>query len=163
MGKVYKILKDLGNRGRTTAPNTTTLTKEDFKIHFEKVSDTRFENNPEDIDRVIDQMEEIEDNEKSRFWADILDKVPCGEEIVTQMRKMKDSAPGKDGVRISYLTEAGPEIMNKLVEMIKFMFENTADKWEDSLKIGMVIPLHKKGGINIPHNFRGVTLLAMGS
>ena len=76
---------------------------------------------------------------------------------------MKDSAPGKDGVRISYLTEAGPEIMNKLVEMIKFMFENTADKWEDSLKIGMVIPLHKKEGINIPHNFRGVTLLAMGS
>ena len=74
-----------------------------------------------------------------------------------------DSSPGKDGVRLSYILKGGPEIFNDVASLVKFMFNNSADKWEASLKIGLVIPLHKKGDINDPNNYRGVCLLAMGS
>ena len=76
---------------------------------------------------------------------------------------MKDSAPGEDGVRLRYLLRGGPAILDEIVTMVQFMFNNSADKWESSLKVGLVIPLHKKGDKNNPNNFRGVVLLAMGS
>ena len=53
--------------------------------------------------------------------------------------------------------------MDRLVDMIHFMFCNNADKWEESLKIGLVIPFHKKRDINDYNKYRGVVLLAMGS
>ena len=163
MGTVYKTLKKLGNRGKTKAPNTTTLTKDDFREHFKKVSDTRFENDPEEIDRTLEKVEDIRDSEKATQWREQLEEIPSAEEVKEQMQKMRDSAPGEDGVRLSYLLEAGPEVFIMLVNMIRFMFVSEADKWEESLKMGLVIALHKKGNINIPGNYRGVVLLAMGS
>ena len=47
--------------------------------------------------------------------------------------------------------------------MVQYMFEHGADKWDESLKIGLVIPLYKKGDRNNANNYRGVCLLAMGS
>ena len=165
-GAVYKLLKRLGQRGERQVPVSTTLTKEDFQQHFMQVSKDRFENTPEDIDDMILNIEDVLNTDKAdlaREWRDNLEQIPSKEEIVTQMNKMKDSAPGKDGVRVSYLLKGGPEIMDRLVDMIQFMFCNDADKWEESLKIGLVIPLHKKGDINDCNKYRGVVLLAMGS
>ena len=165
-GTVYKLLKRLGQRGERQAPTSTTLTKEDFQKHFMKVSEDRFENTPEDIDDLIDGIEDIFSTDKAeiaREWRDRLEEIPSNEEIIAQMKKMKDSAPGKDGVRISYLLKGGREILNRLIEMVQFMFGSDADKWEESLKIGLVIPLHKKGDINDCNKYRGVVLLAMGS
>ena len=162
-GTVYKLLKKLGQRGRTTAPTTTTLTKEDFREQFKGVSEERFENRPEDIEEVLEEVIDIRDTEKAREWRQNLEEQPSKEEIVAQMRKMKNSAPGKDGVRLMYLLEAGPDVLDMVVGMIQFMFNNEADKWEDSLKIGQVLALHKKGDINVPGHYRGVCLLPMGS
>ena len=162
-GTVYKLLKKLGQRGRTTAPTTTTLTKEDFREQFKGVSEERFENRPEDIEEVLEEVIDIRDTEKAREWRQNLEEQPSKEEIVAQMRKMKNSAPGKDGVRLMYLLEAGPDVLDMVVGMIQFMFNNEADKWEDSLKIGQVVALHKKGDINVPGHYRGVCLLPMGS
>ena len=163
-GTVYRTLKDLGQRGKKAKPNTTTLTKEDFKDHFMQISEKRFENRPEDIDATLEEVEDISNTEKARDWRENLEEVPSGEEVRTQMRKMRDSAPGKDGCRLIYLLEAGPEVENMVTEMVQFMFLNEAEKWEESLKIGLVIPLFKKkGGINDKNNYRGVCLLAMGS
>ena len=44
--------------------------------------------------------------------------------------------------------------------MVQFMFNNSDGKREVSLKLGQVIPLHKKGDKNNPNN--GFVLLAMG-
>ena len=49
------------------------------------------------------------------------------------------------------------------MELIQFMFKNPAEKWEESLKIGLVISLFKKGDRNNCNNYRGVCLLSMGS
>ena len=78
------------------------------------------------------------------------------------MRKMRDAAPGEDGARLSYILNGGEEVVDQLVALIQFMWENGADSWEDSLKIGVIIPLFKKGDMSIPSNYRGVCLLPMG-
>ena len=162
-GEVYRNLKKLGQRERKTAAVNTNLTKEDFKVHFQKVSEKRFENTPEEIDNILEEVEDIRHTEKARQWKDQLEETPSREEIIEQMNKMKDSAPGEDGVRLRYLLRGGPAILDEIVTMVQFMFNNSADKWESSLKVGLVIPLHKKGDKNNPNNFRGVVLLAMGS
>ena len=162
-GTVYKLLKKLGQRGKTTAPITTSITMEEFRTQFKSISENRFENRPEDIEEVLEEVIDISQTEKATQMRELLEEIPSHEEIRTQMSKMKDPAPGKDGVRLMYILEAGPVILERLVKMIQFMFCNSSDKWEDSLKIGLMIPLHKKGDINIPNNFRGVVLLAMGS
>ena len=43
------------------------------------------------------------------------------------------------------------------------MFKNRANKWDEALKTGVVIPIHKKGDRNNKGNYRGICLLAMGS
>ena len=76
---------------------------------------------------------------------------------------MKESAPGEDNVRLIYLMKAGPAIRDKLYNLIRFMYNNDTDLWEEATKIGIMIPLFKKGDRDIPHNFRVVYLLAMAS
>ena len=162
-GVVYKNLRKLGNRGRTKAPETTNITKEEFKIHFQAISKDRFENPPEEVEAAVNEMEDISQSDRAVEWREMLEMTPTAEEVRIQMKQMRESAPGEDGVRLIYLLKGGPTVMNMVVRMIQFMFLNSADKWEKSLKIGEMIPLHKKGNRNIPGNFRGVCLLAMGS
>ena len=53
--------------------------------------------------------------------------------------------------------------MEEVINLVKFMWTHGADKWEDSLKMGVVVPLYKlKGANDDPNNYRGVVLLAMG-
>ena len=125
----------------------------------------RFENTPEDIDDLINSLEDVFNTDKAGLaseWRELLEKIPSRKEIITQMKKIKDLVPGRDGVRISYILIGGGEVMDRLVDMIHYMFCNDAYKWEDSLKIGLVIPLYKKGNINDCNKYRGVVLLAMG-
>ncbi len=63
---------------------------------FKKVSAERFENTPEEIDKVVNEMEEIEDLELKETWREALDEIPTREEILTQLKKMRESAPGED-------------------------------------------------------------------
>ena len=162
-GAVYKKLKELGTRGMTRAPESTNLTKEEFKVHFQKISKDRFENDPEEMEATADLVEDISETEEATREAEILNATPSREEILKEMKKMKESAPGEDGVRLIYLFKGGPEVIEKVIEIVQFMFEYGAEKWEDSLKSGLVIPLFKKGDRNNVNNYRGVCLLAMGS
>ena len=162
-GTVYKHLKKLGSRGITRAPETTNITTEEFKTHFQAISKDRFENNPEDIEDIINLIDDISNTEEAREYAELLNTTPPREEILKQMKEMSESAPGKDGVRLIYLLNGGPELIDKLVTMIQDMWEKGQEEWDDSLKIGQVIPLFKKGDKNNVNNYRGVCLLAMGS
>ena len=162
-GTVYRTLRDLGKRGMTKATDTTNLTTAQFKDHFSSISKDRFENPPHEIEEIVNQVKDISETEVAKRWSEELENEPEREEILQQMSKMKNSAPGRDGVRLIYLLKAGPRILGKLIQMIKFMFSNGADKWEEALKIGLVIPLFKKGCKNNTNNYRGVCLLAMGS
>ena len=107
--------------------------------------------------------EDLREDERTKEWRERLGRPPEREEVEKEMRKMKDASPGEDGVRLSYLLKGGERVMAEVVRIVRFMWENGAETWEDSLRSGEVIPLFKKGDRNNPNNYRGVCLLSMGS
>ena len=63
-----------------------------------------------------------------------------------------------------YIRGACQEVKEGVIKMIKYMFDNRAHTWKESLNIGQVIPIfEKKGNRNDRNSHRGVCLLAMGS
>ena len=85
-------------RGQKKEVAGTQLTTEQFKTHFEKVSHQRFENRPEEVERVVEKAEDLRGTRKAEEWAEKLDEVPTMEEMLREMALMRDSAPGEDGV-----------------------------------------------------------------
>ena len=160
-GKMYSALKDLGRRGWKGKADTTPIMKEEFRDNFKAVSENRFENLPEEIEEAVREVEDLREDERARVWSDMLEETPSREEILTQMDKMRNSAPGHEDVRLIQLAVGGVEVTNRVVQLVQFMFENAADTWEDELKLGLVIPLFKKGDRNKKDNYRGVCLLPM--
>ena len=67
------------------------------------------------------------------------------EEIVEAMWDVRESATGIDGVRIGYIREAEEGIRERCVELVRKMFEEIAEQWDDSLKVGGMVPFFKKG------------------
>ena len=142
----YRGLRKLESREKKKAPVQTTISTEKFRDHFMAVSQERFENDPVFIEQAVDKSEDLRDLEKTREWRVRLDEPPDEEEVLEQMLKMRDSAPGEDGVRLKYLLKGGPKLMAKVVEVVKFMWTNGAETWEDALKTGVVVPLWKMKG-----------------
>ena len=50
-----------------------------------------------------------------------------------------------------------------MLGVVQFMFRESAGRWEEVLKMGVVVPLFKKGDRNDAGNYRGVVLLNMAS
>ena len=84
-------------------------------------------------------------------------------EIECAIKEIRESAPGKDGVRIGYIRYASEEVKGRVIRLVQRMFEEGPGGWEDSLRKGVMVPLFKKGDRNDRNNYRGVCLLAMGS
>ena len=105
---------------------------------------------------------DLRDDPRTAAWRTSLNLPPEKDEIVKEMRKMKDSAPGENGARIRYILQAGEETEKVVVELVQFMWKNGADSWEETLKRGLIVPMFKKGDRNDPNNYRGVCLLSMG-
>ena len=82
-------------------------------------------------------------------------------EIMNAMKKMREFAPGEDGVIKGYIRNECEEVKSGVVEMVQRMFECRADRWEESVKVGIMVQLFKKGDRNDRNNYRGVCLLAM--
>ena len=162
-GTMYKQLKKIGMKEKKKEPETSKLTKEDFRGQFKSVSEDRFETKVEDIFAAVDRAVDLRGCGEHDLWQETMDETPGYAEIMEQMKKMKDSAPGADGVRLRYILGGGDLVKGEVVRMVQFMFENEADCWEQSLKKGQVIPLYKKGNRNDPGNYRGICLLSMGS
>ena len=99
----------------------------------------------------------IEENDKLNVVAKIM-------EIETAIWEIRDSAPGKDNIRIKYIKLACPTMKDIVIRIVQTMFTERAHSWDDLLKTGQIVPLYKmKGCRNDLNNYRGVCLLAMGS
>ena len=108
--------------------------------------------------------EDLRSEEEAEGWRQWLNKVPDFEEVTEQMRLMWDSATGEDGVRLTFLWNGGRAVLDEVVRLVQFMFQNDSNSWEESLSTGIVIPLYKmKGDKDDPGNYCGVCLLSMGS
>jgi hypothetical protein len=76
---------------------------------------------------------------------------------------MKESAPGEDGVRIGLIRRAHEGVRDRVIELVTEMFEKRADAWDESLKIGIMIQLYKKGDRNDCNNKRGYVCQVWGA
>lgn len=162
LSTLYSALRKLGTR--SSKPQTgTTLTTDEFQKHFQSVSNERFETEPGDLMRAVSEMGDHRHEEAHKEANEKMNKEPTVTEVREAMKEVKDSAPGKDGVRMRYIRGACSEVEESVVELVIWMFNERADKWEESLKCGQIIPLHKKGSRNDTNNYRGVCLLPMAS
>ena len=163
MGDMYKILKKIGTKGWKKAQANVKITAEEFKEHFEKVSEMRYEVDPRVIHEAVNGANDLRGSVEARLGNERMNVVPSRGEIEEAMKEMKESAPGEDGVRMFFIRCACQEVKERVIEMIQVMFEKRANKWEQSLKSGVIAPLFKKGERADRNNNRGVCLLTMGS
>ena len=59
----------------------TTITQKEFRSHFKRVSEDRFENVPEDVDRVVDKAPDLREHERTRGWRERLGRGSGGRRI----------------------------------------------------------------------------------
>ena len=64
IGEMYNCLRKLGTRGIKGA-NSCMLTVNKFKDHFEQLMCDRYEEEPEVIEEVIEQVEDLREDEKA--------------------------------------------------------------------------------------------------
>ena len=102
-GAVYRSLRKLGGRGVKQARAETTITTPEFREHFKRVSVERWENLPEDVQRVVDKAVDLRGDERTKRWRERLGRPPDRAEIEREMGKMREAAPGEDGVRLCFL------------------------------------------------------------
>ena len=161
IGRMYKILQRLQRRGQYNNSKTIMLfTEEEFKGHLEKITHERYENSPDQMLKTIEKVEELTVEEETlERNNELIVQNPSFEEIKNEIAKMKDAAPGEDEIRLRYIREAGDEIRKSVYRKIQWLWENPAHRWNDGQKVGIIIPLHKKGDKKDMNNFRGVCLL----
>ena len=163
VGEMYAILKEVGKRSWKRAPVSCKISVEEFKEHFEGVTAERYELEPERIREAVEGACDLRQIEKAREANVMMNEEVSREEVIDAMNEMKDSAPGEDAVRMRYIREACEDVKEEVIEKVQFMFENRADRWDASLKVGLMCALFKKGDRLEKKNYRGVCLLAMGS
>ena len=163
LGEMYDLLKKLQKRGEyNNSRHTLLFSEEKFKEHLEKITENRYETDVIKIENVLNKVRTTDINEiKVKELQTKLEMVPTSEEIRKKMAKMKDSAPGEDGIRLGCIKKASKEIQNAVVLKVKNMWNTPANTWEESLKVGAIIPLFKKGDKSDPNNNRGICLLPM--
>ena len=82
------------------------ISVEEFREHFEKVSEERYEVDPAVIGGVIEKVRDLRGCEKAREANECMNGELEREEIKEAMKEMRESAPGEDGIRMCYLKEA---------------------------------------------------------
>ena len=163
MGKMFKLLRKLGMRdGKITKPSEH-FSVEEYKSHFEKVTQERQEVTNQVVNWVYDRVDDMRNDERIREAGEELEQNLEREEIEQAIREIKDGAPGIDGVSIKMIKFADEMCKERIIQLIKDMFESPPTDWEDCIKVGLVVPLFKKGERNNINNYRGVYLLTMGS
>ena len=98
--KIYQLLKKLGLRGAAAVPKSSAFTAEEFREHFEKVSAERHENTPDVLRSVIAEIPERVDDTAREAAEELEVEIKDGE-VLSEMKKMKNGAPGEDGVKLS--------------------------------------------------------------
>jgi len=102
---------------------------------------------------------DIEEQDVSGCSSYILDAPISREEISTAIEGLKNNkSPGIDGTIIE-LFKCGKDFLIPYLEIIlNSAFESS--HFPKSWCVGVLIPLHKKGSVSEPNNYRGITLLS---
>ena len=92
----------------------------------------------------VQRSVDLRGNRLATEYNQLLNEIPEEEETIQAMLKVKDSAPGKDGVIMSYITRADLGVKLEIIKMLQVMFTSQPSKWEESLKVGYMVLYLKK-------------------
>ena len=120
-------------------------TPQQYKAHFEKVSKERNEESDETRKTTIENIKDLREDTAAKVAAEELSSPITQEEILREWGKVKDGAPGIDNVRISYIRFAGKTTQEAVCNVMMDMVNKDPCEWEEMVKIGLVVPLFKKG------------------
>ena len=81
-----------------------------------------------------------------------LNEPPTTLEIGECLSEIRGSAPRKDNIRIEYMKLATKKVKDLIYIILKKIFHERAPKWDEILKSGQIVPLHKKADRNDVNN-----------
>ena len=119
MGRMYRILREIGAGNSKREHPTTTLTMADFKKHFEYLSAQRHGREPHEMEAAMLEMEDLRMEEIAREANIMVNEMPEEGEIENAIKEVKDSSPGEDGVRISYIKLEDPATKQQIVRIVQ--------------------------------------------
>ena len=135
------------------------ITAENFNTYFSKVGEEIFNEIQERFnnDNGTSKVSEIEKyvSDRSRHWK----PSPVTEiEIKTVIKKLKNTnAVGHDNIALRYIKDSLPVTINYILCIINTSI--ATQKFPNSWKQSIIIPLHKSGDTEDPKNFRPISLL----
>ena len=144
---MYDILKKLQKRGEyNNSKNILLFSEKRFREHLEKITENRYETDVIKISNVLNKVKgpDIDEMKVKKLQTE-LEILLTIEEIIKEMAKRKDSAPGEDEIRLGFIRKASKEIQDVVVLKVKDMRNTSATLWEEPLKEGVIIPVFKKG------------------
>ena len=97
--------------------------------------------------------DDFEDDDTDRYFNRPISR----EEILLAFRKIKNKkAAGPDGIVGELLKNAGGDVIDFFIIFFNVLFQK--GMYPESWSEGIVLPLYKKGNVNDPSNYRGITL-----
>ena len=134
------------------APRKTTvhndITTEDWFVHFKNVLDK------DSDDSFSSDAFDFVSEQNGNDW---FDQPISKHEVLNALKRVKNSkAPGPDGIIGELLKYSGNIVVDFLVKFYNALFDQGVypDQWTESI----IFPLFKKGDVNDPNNYRGISL-----
>ena len=148
----WKLLR--GN----SKPNHSSITVDEFAGYFERLgnpTEVYFRPEPEVTDYVRDvSLRDLQ------ITFDLLNVVIEDGEIRAAIKELqRGKSAGEDGIINELFIYGETALTPYLTVLFNFVFENGIfpNEWTK----GLLVPLHKKGSINIKENYRRITLLSV--
>ena len=148
----WKMIKSVKRK------DSVNVTCDEFKRYFDDLynpEDEFYTPDPEIVDRVKDMIEEdiIE-------MFNVLNLNITEEEVNSAIKQLKrNKASGSDLLINELFMYSQNEFTSYITKLFNFVFDSGIfpSNWSE----GLLVPLHKKGDLNSPSNFRGIVLLSV--
>ena len=127
----------------------------DFDVYFKNL----YENNVSDVsDCVKNKLHDFKTNVSENI-VDFLDNDITIDELNFAISKLNNNkSPGSDKIVNEFLKNNSLLFRKALISIFNSILH--AGYFPSAWTLGLIIPIHKKGDINLPENYRGITLLS---
>ena len=86
-----------------------------------------------------------EKDEQAREASKMMEQTPSEEEIRKVVHELRESAQEKERINISFSRKGGKELEERIEKIVQMIIESLAERWEKSLRVGIIVSLFKKG------------------